>query len=318
MNKTLSDLITEFLEYKKQNGYVYTTAEYHLNKYIDFASSHVPLESIPSRKTVNAFLNRYSGTPGNLYNAAAALREFSRYLIGLGYASAYVIPAGKISLPIPVRPYLFTEDEITKFFTACDSIPYDCHVPKRHLVLPAMYKLLYCCGLRCKEIRTLRRELVHPETNYIDIVQSKGPKNRRLFISHELSEYLSVYDTKMDHIFPDRIFFFPSREDAPYGASAFQKNFLKIWYTAFPEKLGNGVSIRAYDFRHHFAYANMNRWLKEGKDVNVMLPYLMRYMGHQDIEHTLYYFHLVPDIYHTIVEKASLFEDLLPEVSEHA
>lgn len=318
MNKTLPDLINEFLQYKKQNGYVYTTAEYYLNKYIDFSSIHFPLESIPSREMVNAFLNRYSGTHGNLYNAAAVLREFSRYLIGLGYVSAYVIPAGKISLPTPVRPYLFTEDEITKFFTACDNIPYDCHVPKRHLVLPAMYRLLYCCGLRCKEVRTLKREQVHPETNYIDIIQSKGPKNRRLFISHELSKYFSVYDTKMDHIFPDRTFFFPSREDAPYGASAFQKNFLKIWYTAFPEKHGNGVSIRAYDFRHHFAYANMNRWLKEGKDVNVMLPYLMRYMGHQDIEHTLYYFHLVPDIYPIVVEKSSLLENLLPEVSEYA
>lgn len=139
MNKTLPDLINEFVEYKKQSGYVYTTAEYHLNKYIDFASIHFPLESIPSSEMVNAFLNRYSGTPGNPYNAAAVLREFSRYLIGLGYASAYVIPAGKISLPTSVRPYLFTEDEITKFFMACDNIPYDCHVPNRHLVLPAMY-----------------------------------------------------------------------------------------------------------------------------------------------------------------------------------
>lgn len=115
-------------------------------------------------------------------------------------------------------------------------------------------------------------------------------QSRKMFTPPESSEYLSIYDTKMNHIFPDRIFFFPSREDAPYGASAFQKNFLKIWYTAFPEKLGNGVSIRSYDLRHHFAYANMNRWLKEGKDVNVMLPYLMRYIGHQDIEHTLYYY----------------------------
>ena len=62
----------------------------------------------------------------------------------------------------------------------------------------------------------------------------------------------------------------------------------------------------------------MNLWLKEGKDVNAMLPYLMRYMGNQDIENTLYYFHLVPDIYHTIVEKSSLFEDMLPEVDGHA
>ena len=315
MNQTLPDLINEFLEYKKQNGCVYTTAEYYLGKYLDLASVYSPSENIPGREAVNAFLNRYSDTPGSLYNAACVLREFSRYLIGLGYTSAYVIPPGKVSLPTPVRPYLFTEDEIDKFFAACDSIPYDCHVPKRHIVLPAVYRLLYCCGLRCKEARTLRRKQVHLEKNYIDILQSKGPKSRRLFISSELSGYLHAYDTKMDHILPDRTFFFPSRDDAPYGACAFQKNFLKIWYTAFPEKEGDGISIRAYDFRHHFAYANMNRWLKAGKDVNAMLPYLMRYMGHQDIENTLYYFHLVPDIYHAVVERSSLFEELLPEVN---
>jgi len=174
MNKTLPDLINGFLEYKRQNGYVYTTAEYHLNKYLDFVSVHSLSGSIPARETVNAFLGRYSDTPGNLYNAASVLREFSRYLIGLGYASAYVIPAGKVSLPTPVRPYLFTDDEIINFFAVCDSIPYDCHVSKRHLVLPAMYRLLYCCGLRCKEARTLRCEQVHPEKNYIDILQSKG------------------------------------------------------------------------------------------------------------------------------------------------
>ena len=80
MNKTLSDLIKEFLEYKKQNGYVYTTAGYHLNNYLDFSINHSPVENIPGKDTVHAFLNKYAGTPGNLYNIAAVLREFSRYL----------------------------------------------------------------------------------------------------------------------------------------------------------------------------------------------------------------------------------------------
>ncbi len=174
--KTLSALINEFLEYKKQNGYIYTTAGYHLKKYLDFSTIHSPNENIPGKDTVNAFLNQGAGTPGNLYNMAAALREFSRYLIGLGYTSAYVIPQGKVSLPMPVQPYLFTNDEIEAFFMACDSIQYDCHVPERHIVLPAMYRLLYCCGLRCKETRTLKCENVHPKLSYIDILQSKGPK----------------------------------------------------------------------------------------------------------------------------------------------
>ncbi len=48
-----------------------------------------------------------------------------------------------------------------------------------------------------------------------------------------------------------------------------------------------------------------------------MLPYLMKYMGHSDIENTLYYFHLVPDIYDTIVRKSLPFEAFIPEVAQN-
>ena len=45
-----------------------------------------------------------------------------------------------------------------------------------------------------------------------------------------------------------------------------------------------------------------------------MLPYLMRYMGHTDVKNTLYYFHLVPDIYGEIAARS---ERLIPEVDDN-
>jgi integrase/recombinase XerD len=66
--------------------------------------------------------------------------------------------------------------------------------------------------------------------------------------------------------------------------------------------------------RHHFAWTNLNRWVQEGADVNVMLPYLMRYMGHSHIKSTLYYFHFVPEFFGTFAEKTKSLESLLPEV----
>ena len=56
----------------------------------------------------------------------------------------------------------------------------------------------------------------------------------------------------------------------------------------------------------------MNRWLREGKDVNVMLPYLMRYMGHSDVKNILYNSHLVPDIYGGIVDRSRHSEGRIP------
>ena len=186
----------------------------------------------------------------------------------------------------------------------------------RNLVLPAVFRVLYCCGLRCKEARTLARKNVYLDEGCLDILQSKGPKSRRVHISKELAGYLSIYDRQISWLFPDRVTFFPNREDQPYSASWLEQNFLRFWYAAFPEKKGSGIRIRAYDFRYHFVYANMNRWMREGKDVNVMLPYRMRYMGHSDVKNTLYYFHLVPGIYGGILDRSRNSERLIPEVDD--
>jgi hypothetical protein len=60
--------------------------------------------------------------------------------------------------------------------------------------------------------------------------------------------------------------------------------------------------------------ANLNRWASEGKDMNVALPYLMRYMGHATVSSTLYYFHFVPGYYKDFAQKAHALECLIPEV----
>ena len=312
--ETMIELADEFVAYKRSNSYKYQTGEHYLMKYVAYATAKVPSILIPSKESVNSFVSNYTDTPGGLYNAVSVLREFSRYLANRGFDEAYIFPERRVKLPIPVQPYFFTDDEITAFFKECDSVKEIQHLKGRHLVLPALYRLIYCCGLRCKEARTLKYENVFLDEGFLDVLQSKGPRNRRVYISDKLAKYLKNYDEKISLLFPERKTFFPNKKDIPYSADMLDKNFHRFWYHAYPEKINSGISIRLYDFRHHFAYANMNRWLAEGKNVNAMLPYLMNYMGHSDVGSTLYYFHLVPDIYGAIVEKSLSSEALIPEV----
>lgn len=181
----LPELINRFVSYKRDNGYQYQTGAYYLNKYAGFVMETAPETVIPDKKSVEGFLEKIQDTPGSLYNAASFLREFSRYLIARGYKSAYLIPSGRLRLPTPIQPYFFTEGEITAFFRECDRVEDAAYVKGRHLVLPAMFRLLYCCGLRCKEVRTLACRNV-----YLD----KG--------------YLSDYDRQISFLFPDRLTFF--------------------------------------------------------------------------------------------------------------
>jgi len=48
---------------------------------------------------------------------------------------------------------------------------------------------------------------------------------------------------------------------------------------------------------------------------HLLLPYLMRYMGHQTVTETLYYFHFVPEFFPTYRDMAGNLDDIIPEVS---
>lgn len=311
--KALRTKAESFVVYKKSLGYVYDTQAYHLMHYVSFAEEIFTNSSLPDKGSVIAFLDTMADSPGSLYNCVAVLREFSRYLQLQGFSEAYVVPAKRSPQMHPEPPYFFNQVEINKVFEECDNVKSHGSFPGREIVLPAMFRLVYCCGLRCKETTTLLCKNVDFGQKYIDIIQSKGPKSRRIFISEELSDYLQEYETTIRGVFPGRKYFFPYRIDTCYSSGMLNRNFHKFWFHTFPD-FNSDIIPTVYAFRHHFAYYNLNRWACEGLDVNIMLPYLMRYMGHHSIKSTLYYFHFVPEFFPTYQEMSSFSEDIIPEV----
>jgi len=312
-HKSLRELAEEFILYKRSIGYVYRTQELYLMNYVDCAESISSVISLPDKNTVSIFLDTFSDSPGSLYNATAVIREFGKHLLQRGYDGAHIIPPKSNPALDPDPPYFFTSNEIICFFDACDTIEKHPNYPGRELVFPTMFRLLYCCGLRCKEARMLLYEDAHLDECFFDVVQSKGPKSRRIYISDELSAYLRKYDEAIGCLFPQRKYFFPHKENTCYEGISISNNFKRFWQIAYPGFVRSSRP-RAYDFRHHFVWANLNRWAKEGLDVNVMLPYLSRYMGHQSIKSTLYYFRFVPDFFPVFTDMARPLESILPEV----
>jgi integrase len=229
-----------------------------------------------------------------------------------GYDNAYILHPKRGTRLDPHLPHFFVPAEIKVFFDRCDKTPKRGEWPGRELVIPAVFRLLYCCGLRCREARMLLCSDVYLEGKHIDIKASKG-RSRRIFISDGLAEVLKRYDERIARIIPDRAYFFPRNQREPYKEGFISTNFNRIWRVALPY-FHSPIKPRAYDFRHHFAYANLNRWAEQGKDVNVMLAFLMRYMGHVSIQSTLYYFHFVPEYFGAFAQKARALESLVPEV----
>lgn len=212
-------------------------------------------------------------------------------------------------------PHIFTVTEIAAFFYGADHFIPHKDAPARHLVVPVFYRLLYCCGLRPAEARLLRNENVDLVRGVLYIEESKGHKDRTVVVADDLLQLMRRYAEKVAAIYPDCPFFFPRYD----GMGAYSKVWaVETFWRCF--QMGgltqfDGPRPRVYDFRHTFATECICRWMREGKDVDAMLPFLSAYMGHARFEDTAYYIHMVPDFYQRTGKlDVSAYETLLPEV----
>ena len=313
MKKKMEYFINDFLMYKRNLGYKYETGERYIRHYQTFMEENFPEVVLPEKHSTNLYLDTYENKPGGLYNAIAPLREFSRYLIMIGYSDAYVVPNKVAPKQHPQPPYFFSKEEIELFFKECDSFfGENNRYPVPQIVIPTMFRVIYCCGLRPKEIRLLKMNDVHLYQKYFDVIQSKGPKSRRVYISEELATYLIIYNRRISERFINRKYFFPSGLEKHYSVSILTYYFHILWYRAFPQ--WERKLPRVYDFRHHFVWYNINEWARNKVDTNAMLPYLMIYIGHNRVKHTLYYFRFVPDFYEDFKELSKNLDTRIPEV----
>ncbi len=312
----LASMIENFIKFKIALGIQYKTSVYYLKQLDIYNYSHGNA-SILTKEIAEGWALQYAAkTTSEDRSWVSPIKEFGRYLRSIGYPDTYVLDDRFKIQSYHAEVYLMTQAEIQDFFAECDRFVLRYKAVGRPYVFPALYRFLYCCGARCGEARNLKYSDTHLDKGYIDILQSKGYRDRRLFLSDELIKYLKDYDQAIIRCFPEREYFFPGGYGGICSPCALSANFRNIW-TAAGLKRDGRVKPRAYDFRHHFACANLMRWSSEGKDIHAMLPYLMRYMGHSSLESTYYYIHLIPDYFPQYTVLTASTEELIPEVEEY-
>ncbi len=225
---------------------------------------------------------------------AAFLRGFAFYLISIG-KEAYSIPDRFMTGKDIFIPYIFTDAELRSIFSAIDHFRY-LRNPLLPFTLSTYFRLTYTCGLRPMEGRELKRGDVDLRTGEIQIVNSKHHRSRIVVMSDDMLSLMKRYVVARDAVSPDAVYLFPDPKGNPYTAAFIQKKFVGFFRAANPDIPEEFLPpIRVYDLRHRFATAVLNKWLDAGMDINSRLPYLQTYMGHNSIESTAYYIHILPE-----------------------
>lgn len=206
-------------------------------------------------------------------------------------------------------PHIFTVDEISRILNAADNLPYRKNAPTRHLVIPAVIRLLYSCGLRVNEALRLRTTDVDLESGVISIFNGKGGKDRFVPIHSSLSEYLREYTGKL---LLDREWFFPSAS-GHYSSNTIYENFRELLFKSHIRHTGNGP--RVHDFRHTFAVHTLEKQLAEGYDPMIIVPRLAAYLGHKSYRETCWYIHLTIASFPELAQKLdSAFAGIIPVI----
>lgn len=314
-----ADSILSFLDEKRAMGYKYTTQERNLLSFDSFLASKYPdAQSLDKTVLFDWCTPRAGEHPKTLEGRVVPVREFCKYLRQTG-VEAYEIPKGMLPHCPRYQPYIYSSDEIKRIIRQADCMEKARGSRYRHLVIPALLRILYGCGLRIGEACTLKSGDVDLEQGIITIKNGKLGKDRLVPVSPSLLEYLKSYKENIPLLFDEESWFFPSKHGRHFSCNAVNENFHELLWKAGIRDCGHDNTgrhsggPRLHDFRHTFAVRCMKRWVLEGKDIRACLPVLQAYLGHASIKETAYYLHLTADLFPDIICKVEdVFRDVIP------
>lgn len=301
--------LEDYLEFKEQMGFYGRSRIVYLRRFDAYCTSHSL--RLFNRATVEGWVSNELGRSATSRSWMSYIRDFGRWMRAHRDPDAYVLSdqwkAGFSRNP----PYLLTGEQIEKFFTAAAGVK--AASPWAWQAV-AFFTLMHSCGLRTGEVRRLLVDQVDLDQGQIEIIDSKARRSRRLPITEEVAATLASCDEASRSRFGPRVPFFISSTGAPVCPASVGVIFNRIWDQAGLPRPAGGRQPQPYAFRHHFAYANLHRWMKTGADVTAMLPYLARYMGHATFDSTYYYIHTSPDFMDSYADIVAGTHALLPEV----
>lgn len=307
--------ILQYIAFKRSLGYKYNGAEFRFRNFDRLA---VQEDCKQAALTKELFAKWMEASPNesesSRYRRVNELINFSRFLNDLGIASFCPrnIPCKKTGF----TPYIFTHDEVSRFFRACD----DNLIWKRYptefvFTTPALFRLLYGTGLRIGEALHLELQDVHLDEQYVLLRNTKNNTERMVPFSDSVGKALRQYAVYRDGIFgSDSRYFFANTGNRNWSNRAAYEQFRRILVRAKIPHTEKGP--RVHDFRHTFCVHTLAEMSSQGLDLYYSLPILSKYLGHSSLEATDRYVRLTAEMYPELLQQANqLCAYVFPEVT---
>ena len=307
----LADAMREYLDYLDHLGFSIVDPAYNLRRIDRFlAENHIVcIQQCDSRLWLRLLAQLQGRVKANtLERWRQTFRGLCRYLMRQGWMQENPAVAFPVPKPQHYRPYVFSIDELRRFFDflqqqadhSADPI-----VSYRFRSCYVFYHLLYACGLRVSEGIRVTTADYSAERRTLFIQPSKFLKDRLIPIGRRVASNLDQLLDLRQRLFgipPEGSCFLFLPQRRPYNrkwASACFRETLQHLGIYRPEYTHQGCTHgtpHLHELRRAFAVHRLMRWYREQADVDAKLPLLATYMGHSCFGHTKTYLTLTQQL----------------------
>jgi integrase/recombinase XerD len=291
-----SQLLTNFIAFKRSLGYKYEVEADELYRFSKFSTTFEIDEPILTKALVKAWGAKRPDEGGkNNQRRVCTMRQFALYLNSVGHR-AYILPPASNTRHYTFVPYIFTHSEIGRIFANSDRL-----CPRRYstipLVIPVILRILYSCGLRISEAVSLQNKNVDMEKGVLEIKNSKFGKDRLVPMSQSMVNICRQYYRVLHKHSSIDDYFFMKADRGPVTRNNVYRRFREILWESGISHGGKGNGPRLHDLRHTYAVHSLKRAVDRGIDVYCSLPILSTYLGHASVEATSQYVRLTADAF---------------------
>lgn len=298
---SFGELLRAHVAQMQSLGYRYETEAERLLRFDRFLQRRADLAGEPLHVLIQAWADAGSGVH-HAWEAQACGRVISTALHRLDSTTAIMRVDRRLARQVRQqhrRPYICTAEDIRRILHTARTFPSP-KAPLRPLSLYTMVVLAVCAGLRLGELARLTLADVHLDDGTIEIRDTKFFKSRRLPLAPTvlaaLQAYLDARQKAGASMQASAGLFWHQQRQGRYSRVMIEHLLVRVLRRTGLKPAKGKAGPRVHDLRHAFVVHRMLAWYHEGINPQSRLPYLATYLGHKDINSTLVYLTVTPDL----------------------
>lgn len=313
-SSSLAPAIEGLIQEKRSSGYVYNSNADVLKELDTFCIEYGFLSDTVTKDLSDAWaVQRETEGISSRNIRVSNLRQVAKYLNSIGVDSyvPQMLQSGETKIA-----HVFTADERKEFFESLNKLDIKRNSKRLLEECRILFRLYYCCGLRLSEPIWLTWDDIDYDLGKITILQSKGYKDRVVWVTSDIAEMIRKYHEYIMAECPGEPFVFPGIKDGkPINEVTVRAYFKRTLAMTSYASISNPPTIKS--FRHTFVVDRLNAWMENGENIDEKLPYLSKYLGHNSIYESLYYYHQVAEAFKIIHDRDKTSNIVIPEVKEN-